>query len=60
MLYAVSILYMDVLRLSLEDAVAAHLDTVRRAAKILDHYDHPAAMVAQVSVKVWQSIYSYL
>jgi hypothetical protein len=49
LLYAISIIYMDILRLPQEEAIATYSSVVRTMSNILDHYDHPAAHVAQVS-----------
>lgn len=49
LLYAISIIYMDILRMPQEEAIATYSSVVRTVANILDHYDHPAANVAQVS-----------
>ncbi|KAG7528034.1 hypothetical protein FFLO_06454 [Filobasidium floriforme] len=47
LLYAISIIYMDILRLPQEEAIATYSSVVRTMSNILDHYDHPAAHVAQ-------------
>lgn len=49
MLYAVSIVYMDVLRLPLNVASARHAGHIESALKSLEHYDHPAATLAEAS-----------
>lgn len=47
MLYAVSIVYMDVLRLPRTVASRRHADHVRSALNTLEHYHHPAATLAE-------------
>ena len=48
---------MDILRLPQEEAIATYSSVVRTMSDILDHYDHPAAHVAQVSGKViWSRV----
>lgn len=49
MLYAVSIVYMDVLRLPVVVASTRHSGHIKSALKKLEHYDHPAATLAEAS-----------
>jgi hypothetical protein len=49
MLYAVSIVYMDVLRLPVVIASTRHSGYIKSALKSLEHYDHPAATLAEAS-----------
>ncbi|KAG7528392.1 hypothetical protein FFLO_06183 [Filobasidium floriforme] len=49
MLYAVSIVYMDVLRLPVVVASTRHAGHIESALKSLEHYDHPAATLAEAS-----------
>lgn len=49
MLYAVSIVYMDVLRLPVSFASTRHAGHIKSALKKLEHYEHPAATLAEVS-----------
>jgi hypothetical protein len=63
LLYAVSVIYMDVLRLPRDVAVASYRDPLRRADGLLEHYDHPAAQVARVSLSssrciTWPNVFA--
>jgi hypothetical protein len=49
MLYAVPTVYMDVLRLPINVASARHAGHIESALKSLEHYDHPAATLAEAS-----------
>jgi len=48
LLYSVSIIYMDILRLPREAATGSYSEAIRTADGLLEHYDHPAARVARV------------
>ena len=47
MLYAVSVIYMDVLRLPSSVASTRHANNVQTALNKLEHYQHPAATLAE-------------
>lgn len=46
LLYALSVIYMDALRLGPENARRRYADLIVVAYNVLEHYDHPAARVA--------------
>lgn len=50
MLYAVSIIQIDVLRLLVSVASVRHNGYIKLALKTLEYYDHPAAILVETSV----------
>lgn len=47
LLYAVSIIYMDIVRLSRDEASKKHAHTVALSLRILERYSHPAATLTK-------------
>lgn len=56
LLYSISVIYLDVLKLPREQGSRKHGPTIVSAYDILDRYEHPAAKVAQVRDCVFFSL----